>query len=438
MTFIQEMINKFKQQAFDKLKQASPKIKSYTAVGLMGATILSSLTACGNNTTIKDTELDQDGDKISITERITDNRYTNIDNSVDFTDAGVSTSKPPVETENNYSKYEHSDTFYRAQKRWNGLWHNEPGFDGKKIFLYSPAPFKFLNERGIVYYNQNGEPRVYGVDDDFGNELAIQGRGFIDEKTEDNDFYLIVQCVCGDVALSGYNDDVAVYTAFLKYSNLPDDLYRDLILYYYDCGLNLLIQQMDEDGYTPEILSESLVDFNLIKNLGAFRTENGYDQDLILSEVYTKAINFIGDINYEGDPSITVYYTDAEDLGKIYSYTYKLKETPGWESCLVDTPNIGYIPQEYRDSLTNDQIMKTYTVNAGKVLYECEAGETRLKPGEEQKATATLKYDLTSLGVNHDKFNTNTADYEHGDIEYWQVNPLTRAYEQSKNSTLTK
>lgn len=442
MTFIQEMINKFKQQALDKLKQTGPKIKSYAAVGLIGATMLSSLTACGNNTTNKDTELDFDEDKISITEKITDDWYTDIDNNLDFTETETSTtetstSKPSNETEIDSSKYAHSDTFYRAQKRWNGLWQSEAGFREKKTLLYSPAPFKFLNERGIVYYNKNGEPRVYGVDDDFQNDIAIQARGFIDETTEDNDYYHVVQCVCGSVDVYGTNDDVAVYTAFLKYSNLPDDLYRDLLLYSSDCRGNLLIQQMDEDGYMPEVLGESLINFAAIGSNGVFKTENGYDQDILLTPANSKAINFVGNIDYQ-NLNITVNYSDANDMGKIYSYTYNLKETPGWESCLEYNPNTGYISKEYRDSLTHEEIIKTYSVNAGKVLSKCMAGGTRLKPSKEQKATATLKYDLTCLTVNSYTFNKNTADYENGKIKYEQVNELTNAYEKSQNSTLTK
>ncbi len=445
MSFIKKMIEKFNQKVVNRVKQMSTKTKHRVAAGALGLTMIGTIIACANNPAINQTDNGLD-DIVPGIVQTGDIGNKNESNKDTILSTEVNTSKPPIQ-EGLYSQYEHSDVYYSAENRWDGLWGSDPKGGDRESFLYSAAPFASLYDAGVIYYNQDDEPRVYDVDDEFTNSQAIQTRMFIDEKTANNDVYLVTQIVNGATSPMHSNGDIAVYSIMLKYDNLPTDLYMDILLYAGDCDLNLIIQEMDEwiaqgrlkgdDGNnaTCQVLSESIINYDLIGRLGVFKTTNGKHQSSI--EEAKKHVNFIENIDYEKG-LITVNYADIDNPGHIYSYTYDVKETPGWEGCLIYNIANGSITKEYRDSLTMQDIMTTYEVPAGEALDGCHAGMTLLRPSDEQKATAKLKYELTqvaNLGLTHsDKVNL----YENGKLKYDEVNALTRSFINNLKSGITK
>ena len=339
-----------------------------------------------------------------------------------------------IEKQPDYTRFAHSDTYNRAKQKWGTVWINGSFNRETELgFLTKAAPFKFLAEQGVVYYNSEGEPRAYGTDDNFDNEHCIQSKAWIDPNTTENDFYLLTQYISAPIDDGNFNDDTYVATYMLKYT-VADDCYRDLLLSAGTLRGNLLIQQIDQE-YIPEIISKSVIRYDLIKSLGLFRDlpNNGVNQP-ILDYNRENVANYVSNIDYS-NMTITVNYNTKANEGDIYSYTYKLKESPYWDKVLVGSDFVPAITEEQRDALTPEQIMPTYSSNVGPVLYDTCAFVWTLSPSASQKATASIKYDFVYVPVDASATGKTLNDYEAGKISYASVNSLTRDYVNSLRSS---
>ena len=343
-----------------------------------------------------------------------------------------------TEKQPDYTRFAHSDTYNRAKQKWGTVWINGAFNRETELgFLTKAAPFKFLSQQGAVYYNAEGEPRAYGTDDNFDNEHCIQSAAWIDPNTTENDFYLLTQYISAPIDDDNYNfnEDQGPYVAtyMLKYT-VDDDCYRDLLLLSGTLRSNLLIQQIDQE-YTPEVISKSVIRYHLIKSLGLFRDlpNNGVNQPIL--DYYREDVaNYVSNIDYS-NMTITVNYNAKANKGDIYSYTYKLKESPKWDKLLVGNDYMPARTEEERDALTPEQIMPTYSSNVGPVLDDTQAFSRQLSPSASQKATASIKYDFVYVAVDASATGNTVDKYEAGKISYASVNSLTRDYVNSLRSS---
>lgn len=436
MSYIKQLIEKYSLPA-----------KRTVAVGLVAFCTLSSLTACGD---VANEIIDTNGTKI--TETSGDINFTESSNNQTGNQSGnqnetnqsnnqnetnQSTSNPTgSDITNVEDRFAHSEEYNRAKQKWASIWSDGVYKNTRQGFLAKPVPFKFLEEQGVVYYNSQGEPRAYGTDENFDNVKSIQSKAWIDTNTAENDLYLLTQYISAPIDDSNSNDDTYVATYMLKYT-VDDDCYRDLLLLSGDFRINLIIQEMDKE-YTPEVISKSIIRYDLIESLGLFRdlSNNGANQPIL---DYNKAdvANYVSNIDYN-NMAITVNYNTKANKGNIYSYTYKLKEAPNWDKLLQGGKYTDPIPQEDRDALTVDQIMPTYSSNAGPVLNDVRAFNWALSPSADQKATASIKYDFVNVAVDASATSDKVNNYEAGKISYAEVNSLTRDYVNSLKSGLTK
>ena len=340
-------------------------------------------------------------------------------------------------TDANVDKFAHSDTYNRTKQKWESLWGGvAPSMRGELGFLTKAAPFKFLAEEGVVYYNSEGKPRAYGTDENFDNIYSIQSKAWVDPNTPENDLYLLTQYISAPVDDENHNGNTYVATYMLKYA-LKDDCYRDLLLLSGDFRSSLLIQQIDQE-YTPELISKSLIRYDLIDSLNLFKDlPNGGVNQPKLDYYKEDVSNYVSNIDYT-NMTITVNYNTNRDKGTIYSYTYKLKETKNWEDILQGDDYTYPVPKEERDALTTEQIMPTYSSNIGKVLSNARVFNWKLLPSAEQKATATAKYKFDYLYTDVTGKQKVIEQYESGQISYEEVNRLTRDYVNNLRSGLTK
>ncbi len=332
-----------------------------------------------------------------------------------------------TETNTTQQQITHSDTYWRARQNAGDIWDTDGmwsrGFEG---FQVKAAPFNFLAKQGAVYFDGQGNAYAYG-NEDFDNNNCIGVRGYIDKNTPENDFYMLVQYASGPVeGHDSLSEDMYVATYMLKYT-LPDDVYKDLILLAGDIRLNLLIQQIDKE-FIPEVISKSIVDYDLICSLQLFDKGQVFDE----MDSYT---NYIQNVDYD-NMSLTVAYNPThENGGKIYTYTYKLKEAPVWDKCVKPLSEGGFyfpMPKEERDNLTPDELMRKYSTLIGDGLASFGPGLYICWPSDQQKATAELTYDLYKVGIDSYGKKEKVDDYEAGKISYEQVNSLTRAYAQAQ------
>jgi len=409
------------------IEQNKKSIINRTAAGLISLGLLTgALAGCDNITKPNQTEH---------TNQNTDNVSEIVGSD---TVAGSNTTKPTTPNKPYTPKYEpleHSDTWYKAKQRWGRMWEQNVLYWQHDIrFLKSPAPFKFLEEQGAVYYDENDALRPNIIDESFLGSNYIQSQGFIDDNTPENDFYLLVQFINSHTEKSyGNGSDVYIASYMLKYT-LPDDCYRDLLLLNGDDRCNLLIQQIDED-YPREVVSKSVVKYDLLYTLSAFDTSNGVNQTSVNKGLSSLA-NYVENVDYDKH-TLTINYADKEDIGKIYSYTYNVKESPAWEQCLLGSQYVSPITKEYRDSVKDSELMSQYQTPVGPCLGNVKIGLSgwTLAPGEQHKNAAKLKYDFEPIMLNSEGSLEKVNKYLNGEIPFEQVNDLTRQY---ASANLTK
>ncbi len=390
------------------------KMKKLLAL-ILAAIMLLSLVAC-------DIEVDNGdwgGDKTRGTNKNTsgiDGNYA--DNSQTNSPTDSSDKTEPI-------RFKHSDTFYNAKKRWSDIWEAGRPTDRVRDFITQEAPFNFLAEQGVVYYNDNGQPRLY-VDDDCNNDLCLQTQAFIDTNSDENDFYLLVQYIDdGDVEFRKSAELGTILSTWMLKYTLSDQCYQDLLLLDADFRQNLLIQQIDKE-YEPEVVSHTVAEYNF---LGPFGFYYGI-KDAVSSQhcIYslTEATNYIEDIDFE-NMEMTVNYNLKEHPGQIYSYTFKVTESSQW---------LNKLTEEQRNTATWDQVMRIKETSVGKSLDDIRYAGIGIGPDAEQKASATLKYDFEVLKEGYSSKSTQFNKYELGQISFEQVNNLTRQY--AKDNGLIK
>ena len=396
--------------------------------------VVGTFAACSEN---DDKEQSKENDETVKNEQVLNkNESSNIGNA----DSGENSNNENVNNSNSSNsnanqvvdRYAHSDIYNRIKQKWSSIWNSDPGgLIEKNEFITKAAPYTFLEEQRVVYFDSQGMPCAYG-NEDYDNYLALQTEVFVDPNSPENDIYVLVQYRY-EGRYSNDNAYEAFATWMLKYE-IDDDCYRDVLLLADDWRLGPLVQEIDKE-YKPEIISQSSVltkyagEYNLYKNLE--KGENQWENDPINS----KTFNYVANVDYE-NMAVTINYTDKKNRGKIYSYTYKVKESPNWDKALVGTLITDPMDKEYRDSLPLDKIMPSYSTKWGRMLRACYInGRWSLEPSDEQKATATLLYDFEAIFANTTNPSIQFNNYESGKIGYADVNNLTRKYIRNSEST---
>ena len=318
---------------------------------------------------------------------------------------------------------QHSDTYSNAKEKWGDMW-NEDGiitrnYTKEELFQMKNMPVRFLIEQGVLYQDSNGTVRAHG-NSDFENNNCIVTRVFVDQNTPENDIYWLVQYKTGEVHEKFSNRGVGVATWMLKY-NVDDACYNDLLVHAKDYRGNFLMQQIDEEN-TPQVLSYSLIDCDLIGALQVF------DNKELLTE--EGGVNYIANIDYK-NVSITVNRSSNSKKGAIKSYTYNIKETSAWDKALIGSDLIKPITEQERSRLTSEDMMITYLTVLGNSLDDFGVNLFTGRPTEEHKASAIQIYDLTDLNFNSTVRESSVDKYYAGQIEYEDVNSYTENHVSS-------
>ena len=383
------------------IKDNQSKLNKFVATGLL-ATMIASFTSCDQFLPIRPAETDVFGNIIDTetAEILTDK------NGNELTTEGENGNRNEIYDQR-------SQLFIDTRNKWASDWnrgHREGGYwEGINNFETKGLPFRFLEQEGVIYYNENGNRVAHGNEEFLKND-CLYSNGYIDPESTENDFYILMQYHC--------EDDNTVVTWFLKYT-LDDDVYRDLLLLSGNFRANLFVQEIDQH-YTPEVINKTVVSYRLLDNLSL--TEDWRDVLFRMDEQSAYISNYNQD-----NLTLTVDYTDNENIGNIYSYTYHLKESPDWDRLLVGGAKHSPMSKEKRDALTNADLMKIKDSVYGEKLVNFGI-QWSMGPSDEQKAGATIKYDFEQVSIDCSGSREKLEQYLNGIISYREVNSLTLNY----------
>lgn len=419
-----EVVKDKVSQVFESCKSSA---KCTVATGLIAAMMFASLASCANNIEIIDTD-----NVPSYGDTVIDSYYTD---HITDTQLGYETESTDSNNSNNFGvddfdRFEHSDAYNQAKQKWGYVWGNPYGAEAtEEGFLKKAAFFNILEDYGCVYYNENGKPRALNAGENFDNVRCIQSMGWLDLST--SSYYQATQFISGPI--DSYSDDTYVVTLITK-NSCTDKEIRDLLLLSGDWRINVVIQELENSA---EVLVASAVDIGFINAAGYFRDlpNGGVNQNTL--DYYGKNVcNFI--VPKPNEKKVEVYFTPENKPGQIYHYVHKYEENSAWDRMLKGNIVRPPISQEYRDSLTPNDIMLTYSTPTGPALYSISVEAWSLYPSDEQKNSAMLKYELLPLRVDITGKQPNVDNYLAGKIKYGQVNSLTRDYVENLKSGLVQ
>lgn len=407
------------------LQQHKDKLIKTGATGLIGLMVANSFVACDQiilpNYTVESTS--------DVTEHMSGNDVSEYE--TEFVTGAETVTDAETGTSSQTEQRKHSDLYWETKNQWADLWNKKYGeMTDKEQFQIKGAPFAFLAQQGAVYYDDYGNAYAYG-NEDFENNNCIQSHVYVDEHSIENDIYVLTQYVSAPVSdLYSDNNGAYVATYMLKY-NLPNDVYKDFLLYTGDLRCGMLVSKISEK-FKPEIISQSVVEFDLIQQLRLF------DKGLVFDWL-GEYINYIENIDYE-NLNLTITYKPGKDKhGQFCTYTFNLKETPMWERCIRSLENDGvYFPitKEERDAHANSELMPTRETDVGDALCGFYIdGRMICAPSEEQKATTEHKWSFASVGIRTQGRNDAIDKYERGEINYSKVNGLTENYAKTEGYT---
>ncbi len=388
------------------IKDNQSKLNKLVATGLLG-TMLASFASCDQFLPTKPAETDAFGNIINgeSAEIVTDK------NGNELTTEGENGNRNEIYDQR-------SQLFIDARNKWTEDWNRgyETNYnEGSYNFQTKGVPFRFLEQEGVVYYDEDGNKVAYG-NEDFLNNDCICPTGFIDPNSEENDFYILMQYH------NENNGDVVTW--LLKYT-LGDQVYRDLLLLAGDYRARFLIQEIDQH-YTPEIINKTVVSSSLLDYLGL--TDDWDDSHFRRGGQRA----YISDYDCDNLTLTIDYGVDVagkEPNGNIYSYTYYLKDSPDWDRLLQGSALNGPMSKEERDALTNKDLIKVKDSAYGEKLMRFGVlFYWSMRPSDEQKAGATLKYDFEQLTIESSGSEIDFDNYMNGYIPYEAVNNLTKQY----------
>ncbi len=211
-----------------------------------------------------------------------------------------------------------------------------PGFqDDLKNY---PLPIRFLQEQGIVYFDDYGRLQVQGNQpNDFYEPLSVYA--YIDNTTSDNDVYLLMQYQSGRIIQNTTSDDVYLATWKLKYT-LDDDDYETFLELKDDFRQRYFIQEMD-NMYQPEIVAKTIAIHNCVQMGSNVRTKKWPDN--IFPHIY------IDNIDYEN--YIITFGAKSTDGYRYYDVS--LYESHPWNTVVE---KFGITEQQKEDSIKVETI----------------------------------------------------------------------------------
>ena len=220
------------------------KLNRTIATGLL-VLMLANFTACGK-TNPSNTDLFGNNDHNN------DAKYSDVVDDNNNTSSSNTGNKG--ENQTNADKVtDYGDVFnaMKAKGRHHKIYME---FEGDRI-KDAPIPIQFLIDEGLLYYDQNGDIGIIGKQPG-GLYRPFNSDVFVDENTDANDVYVIVQ-YSSDVVGDEVREDVYHATWKLKYT-LDDADYKTLIKFTNDARLRYFVQEMD-NIYEPEVVAESIV-----------------------------------------------------------------------------------------------------------------------------------------------------------------------------------
>lgn len=426
----------------DMIEKNKGKIVRRTVAVVLSLGVLAgALTGCGNNNkndtkdikeSVKATE-DTQYTKTDNDTQSDDKQIDNTDSQINSTDKQTESTNNPTEsgTDNVKPKFVHSDTYNRAKQKWASMWNmrtEDIYFGGQNEFVTKAAPYTFLAEQGVVYFDSQGKPHAYGSED-YSHYNAVQSKVLIDSNSPENDIHIVVQYRDGEIPKTGTGNAAAVVATWGLRYEVPDDVYQEVLAMKNDYRLGFLIQQIDIE-YNPEVLHHSLVRNRVLKNYNLFSNLSNGTNQWGMDAMNPDIVNYIADVDYD-NWNIVVHYSEetGKDKVKIHEYNFAMKECDGWDDALEGDFILKPMDKEHRDNLSVDSVMHNSQTQLGKTLDDCDVDRTfMLLPTDAQKAAAEVVYEFDMLNLICTQQSTQFNKFENGEIAFEYINDLTRNY----------
>jgi len=356
------------------------EFKRIVATGLIGL-MISNFVACNNTTNVVDSN----------------NRGNNYNTSNNYVSTGTTSVSNGDRNKTNASTNPYDDLK-------GSIWEIV-GSSGIMIGNYRPAttdvlsqpiPLKFLTDEGLIYKKEDGRYEVNGKQPD-SMYNPFKCFAYVDEKTEENDVYLLLQYASNSKAAD--YDDVMLATYMLKYT-LDDDNYETFVKLNGDRCLQGFVQEMDEQ-FEPEVIFKTLATEGILLHgspvKSVDRNKNCFPHV------------FVAKIDY--DNQIITY--GAKSSEGIRYYDLDMRKTTNWENSL----SYYNITKERREELIK---METEETILGDCLTSFNIGGLSAgypyEKAKQEYNNPKYKQELKAIDINgQEKVYARTKNYSNND-----------------------
>lgn len=264
--------------------------------------------------------------------------------------------------------------------------NSEISSKSKRDLLAQPLPITFLQEEGLLYFDDYNFLNIHEDSNTNPNFVPLSSYAFVDDTTNENDVYLLVQYQNKQNIPNKPNKDVYLATWQLKYT-LSDADYSTFLKLAGDWRARIFIQEMDKI-YQPEVLSKSIISYNLLSMGSHLRGEVGKESKF-------PAI-FVTDVDYDNQ---------IVSFGSLYGsklryIDVKMRESNAWNTVM---DHFGLTEQERENQIQ----MNTKETQVGKCLTSFSVNYLSAGLTKQQAVDA---FNTTSRFINIKDVNVNSFD----------------------------
>lgn len=256
--------------------------------------------------------------------------------------------------------------------------------EDKSSLDYSAIPTTFLCEQGLTYYDDQGKLQINGKQPD-DTYSPLSSACFVDENTNENDVYLLVQYASGVPGIAEDDVNVDLVTWKLKYT-LDDDNYQTFLKLDGDFMARFFIQEMDKQ-FEPEIVSHSNINRRTMMSGSYVR---GKDEKSLFPNIYVSNIDF---------DNCSLMYAVRTINGYCF-YDFDIRQTKAWDNCMNKYDITIDQMYEYVDMITKETLLgpclNKFEIDSNEIILSLNIANRLLN-------SSTLIHELKECDINSEQ-----------------------------------
>ncbi len=280
---------------------------------------------------------------------------------------------------------------WAAIRDWGWMDMDGIDFEDQHKLSQQAIPIEFLMNLGLVLPTERSDTfKMAGELQPSQWYEPFDTRAYVDNNTEENDVYLLVNYESGKVDHNSPNSGVYVANWLLKYT-LDDDDYETFLKLDGDFRIKYFVKEMDRQ-YEPVVIHHSLIRHDLI-SLGSHASNEHW-----LHKGFPNV--FVANIDYD---NYIITYASSK-YGDLRYYDLDLRKTDNWEKAIT------------RDGLTEEEreasiSVKTKSTPLGECLTDFSVNDWyAVLPADQAKHlldTTDRVWDLEMISVKNNQRTLN-------------------------------